>query len=411
MTKQLSAKRFVKYYLYNNCPYIYFFNGNDENINQDLVKRMENMSIRFPNINVFKIDWREYILTEGHTPIEDTRKIFLYFNGKIRYSLLNPNINEIHDLFKKCINFLKEKLNTKIRNIGSKGEFKVICGENGFLIKANEGIPISYLKKLEKRRKCLLSFQKKINEENQNLETILIDSEINPNKSINIHKNIEPPIQENLLNANVITNSSVSITEELPENKIGSNLKYNTKMMGIVDRIIKGNNKCQVPINTKIAKKEISSINFNIKPRFEPNNVMKLSGKMKSRRNRKKFKINHENDKNTNEKSNSLNDGGEKNTQKYFEYSISFKNQCSENCGIQENNRFHKDDKWFHTIEIDDLPLNIFDETGIQETITAETQKNNICIENKVLSNHRKKFGIKIREPTSSSKNSHAQKN
>lgn len=120
MVLQISAKLLIKHYLRKRGPYVYFFIGENENIDKTLVENMEITALQYSKIKVFKIEWHDYLVTQKFVKNEDIKKVFIYFNGQLKNTFFNPDLKRIHQIFKISGEFYKQNLIRIAEKRGSK---------------------------------------------------------------------------------------------------------------------------------------------------------------------------------------------------------------------------------------------------------------------------------------------------
>lgn len=147
-------------YLYQWGPLIYYFNGKCRGINENLVINMNTMSLVYPKLKVFEIDWKKQNLKFSRTKPEDFNKVFLYFDGQKQMEENAPNEIQIKNMFHKCIEFYNLKQERLAKNVGCMGKRKPKYLTDDHINKNT--IDYKDLKEIRKRKRVMLNRKLKI---------------------------------------------------------------------------------------------------------------------------------------------------------------------------------------------------------------------------------------------------------
>lgn len=100
-------------------PCIYFFESDNIIFNKTMVEYLNKLARECPDLGVFKIDWRKYLLFRPCTPLKEIYKVYLYCNKKIQYEKFMPDQKDINEMFIKAIELHNDRIEQKAQNIGS----------------------------------------------------------------------------------------------------------------------------------------------------------------------------------------------------------------------------------------------------------------------------------------------------
>lgn len=105
MALDISPRR-LRRNLWRRGPYIIYFNGKDQRINQELVKTMQILAEKYKILTVYEVDWEKFLDFECGCPNEQINKVYMYRNGYEESTNLNPSREELEMIFFKCIEFV-----------------------------------------------------------------------------------------------------------------------------------------------------------------------------------------------------------------------------------------------------------------------------------------------------------------
>lgn len=164
----------LKLYLWNDGPYIYFYDGNCGGINYKNLQYLNSKAKNYKIVKVLQIEWSEQLIFDYLTPKDAINTIYVYFQGEIKFKLNSPSFDEIDFVFLKCLEFHNNKIEKQVKNVGKRLE--KWCRERNIMKNSNNNSKIlEYLSpNLKYRRKYILKKKIEIKPDEK------IPPEINP---------------------------------------------------------------------------------------------------------------------------------------------------------------------------------------------------------------------------------------
>lgn len=202
--------------LWRPGPYIYYFNGECQGINKDLIKNIAKISPFYPKVIVIEIDLKEYCEYEKLSESEIMNNVFVYVNGKQQTREKNPNLRRLNKLFSFALSILRKNR----KNILHKTPKIASDHENGTKLLAVKKVVLrnSYKEKLPKilRNKInRMKIHKCIKEKNfnnkRNINNVLGEQNFF-DKEISTKKETE---SQNVYNINDILNYNSKLHESI----------------------------------------------------------------------------------------------------------------------------------------------------------------------------------------------------
>lgn len=120
MAKYIEPQNLEKH-LCRRGPYLTFYNGHCDGFNKKLVEIVNTFAAKYPLIHVFEIDWpkkKKFNLIKNDDLMN---MLYLYYKGKKIDEKLCDREEDIKNIFKIVINIYNQNIETKAKNLGSKG--------------------------------------------------------------------------------------------------------------------------------------------------------------------------------------------------------------------------------------------------------------------------------------------------
>lgn len=180
-------------YLNRKGPYVYFYDGNCEGLNETIVKYSNEMASKFPQIKVFQIDWLQAIRNHPYIQQSDMNKLFLIFNGQKVEEKQITDIETINYVFKRAVETYNMNITRRAKNLGS-NPYKIVEKAKNFNFEDFLLTEKIKNKKLKLRQKRVL--KKKININFDNIDANRVLKHANPLiKNTKMIKSLEVPVK------------------------------------------------------------------------------------------------------------------------------------------------------------------------------------------------------------------------
>lgn len=153
MAKKIHPKR-LGFYLWNDGPYIYFFNGKCFGVNREIVNYLNFKANSFKMIKVLQIEWSHYLSFNPLSLPELMNNVYVYFEGEQKFELKAPGKEEIDSIFTECIEYYNTKIDKLVKNIGSKK--KLEKSEESLISTKTDKSKISDFLNFQYRKRTLL---------------------------------------------------------------------------------------------------------------------------------------------------------------------------------------------------------------------------------------------------------------
>lgn len=268
MVKEITPSR-IRQFLSKRGPYVYYFNGECQGLNKDLVNHMHEFYKKIKDITFLEIKWKEYKQFRNIKSDEEMNYLYAYYNGLEKYCEKNPELKNLEIFFIKCIDLLQKTIEESIKNIGS----RTLCNDRNLNNDRNDLIESKEKYELRWRRKCYI---KKILNLQNNHFTYLYDVK-NLNSSSPITSNWFDDVKysdllKNFLEDSSNLNSQLSFKKEhqhLNKNTIENHLPFSINHNIKINNINKTQNyniyKSQFRDKTNDLKIKINSHKFMLK--------------------------------------------------------------------------------------------------------------------------------------------------
>lgn len=106
--------------LWRTGPYIYFYDGKYGRINQEYLKYIDELALKYKKLKVFKVDWNNKITFQPLTPLSEMKKIYLYFEGVKKEEKTITDREILNSIFGKAILYYNKFIDLRLKNIGTK---------------------------------------------------------------------------------------------------------------------------------------------------------------------------------------------------------------------------------------------------------------------------------------------------
>lgn len=116
MIEKIEPKQLRKH-IWRIGPYMTYFSGNHQLINKDIEIIIKEMSKKYTCVKILEIDWESYVDYEKIVDFDNAKKVNVYFEGKIKFSVPYPDFNKIYDLFHQCQKFYLERFQKESLNV------------------------------------------------------------------------------------------------------------------------------------------------------------------------------------------------------------------------------------------------------------------------------------------------------
>lgn len=153
MIKELDPVDFIRR-LYHYGPYIYFYTNSFIGADKSIEMYINKMSSKYPDLQVFSIDWRKYCDYYGRESTKLINKVFLHCKNQIVDERFMTDTKEIDEIFKKAIELYNINVENKAKNIGTRAiNVKLYGKDDSYKLELKKRMKINDCK----RRKMLES--------------------------------------------------------------------------------------------------------------------------------------------------------------------------------------------------------------------------------------------------------------
>lgn len=125
----------LNFYLSHKGPYIYYYNANDVDGNDQILGNIIYFSKKYPQLKIFEIDWADQIKYNIYTNLMIINNIYLYFDGILMMKQQKPNQREIENLFEEAVKCFNSKIEKRAQDVGKKSKNIILGNEINHIIR------------------------------------------------------------------------------------------------------------------------------------------------------------------------------------------------------------------------------------------------------------------------------------
>lgn len=92
-----------------------YFSSKNLLINQDNKIIIQEMSKKYIYLKILEINWENFVDYEKFVDGDLCKNINIYFQGKLKNSIHNPDYNQIYDLFEHCKKFYEYRIKQELK--------------------------------------------------------------------------------------------------------------------------------------------------------------------------------------------------------------------------------------------------------------------------------------------------------
>lgn len=219
MAEKILASR-LRGLIWRNGPYLYYFSGESEDINQNIIENMRSLAKVHRIIKVLEIDWNDYINFMKNKSLGVMNTIYLYFKGDLIKEEFNPDLKKIQELFIEGVKFFNKKVDNHIENVENLLMRNPINKEFPSIITHKKEFDSYHQRTCWKKRQRLLRKKLKfqINDKISKKEIEIFKNEIEPSKlkleNVNISLKNDKIKDQVFLDHPSLVNKIVDINDE-----------------------------------------------------------------------------------------------------------------------------------------------------------------------------------------------------